>query len=84
MARFVPIVRTFAPFAAGLGTMKYSKFLTYCIAGAILWVSSITTLGYLLGSIPWVHDHFETVVFGIIGLSLMPIVFSAVKAKFSK
>jgi membrane-associated protein len=84
MARFVPIVRTFAPFAAGLGTMKYSKFLGYCIAGAVLWVSSITTLGYLLGSIPWVHDHFETVVFGILGLSLMPIVYNAIKAKLAK
>jgi membrane-associated protein len=84
MARFVPIVRTFAPFAAGLGTMKYSKFIGYCVAGAVLWVTSITTLGYLLGSIPWVHDHFETVVFGIIGLSLMPIIFNAVKAKMAK
>lgn len=59
MARFVPIVRTFAPFAAGLGSMTYKKFIGYCIAGAVLWVTSITTLGYLLGSIPWVHDHFE-------------------------
>jgi membrane-associated protein len=84
MARFVPIVRTFAPFAAGLGTMKYSKFIGYCVAGAVLWVTSITTLGYLLGSIPWVQDHFETVVFGIIGLSLMPIIFNAVKAKMAK
>jgi membrane-associated protein len=64
--------------------MSYGKFLTYCIAGAVLWVSSITTLGYLLGSIPWVHDHFETVVFGIIGLSLLPILYNAVKAKLSK
>ena len=84
MARFVPIVRTFAPFAAGLGSMTYKKFIGYCIAGAVLWVTSITTLGYLLGSIPWVHDHFETVVFGIIGISLLPILYNAVKAKFSK
>jgi membrane-associated protein len=84
MARFVPIVRTFAPFAAGLGSMTYKKFIGYCIAGAVLWVTSITTLGYLLGSIPWVHDHFETVVFGIIGISILPILYNAVKAKFSK
>lgn len=82
MARFIPIVRTFAPFAAGLGSMKYQKFIGYCIAGAVLWVSSITTLGYLMGSIPWVHNHFETVVFVIIGISLTPILYNAIKAKF--
>ena len=84
MARLVPIERTFAPFAAGLGSMTNKKFIGYCIAGAVLWVTSITTLGYLLGSIPWVHDHFETVVFGIIGISILPILFNAVKAKLKK
>ncbi|MFM1898556.1 MAG: hypothetical protein RL577_796 [Bacteroidota bacterium] len=83
MARFVPIVRTFAPFAAGLGTMKYRTFLMYCIAGAVLWVSSISTLGYVLGSHPWVKAHFETVVFGIIGISLLPVLWQALKSKWS-
>jgi membrane-associated protein len=83
MARFVPIVRTFAPFAAGLGTMKYRTFLMYCIAGAVLWVSSISTLGYVLGSHPWVKAHFETVVFGIIGISLLPVVWQAIKSKWA-
>jgi len=82
MARFVPIVRTFAPFAAGLGTMKYRTFLMYCIA-AVLWVSSISTLGYVLGSHPWVKAHFETVVFGIIGISLLPVVWQAIKSKWA-
>ena len=82
MARFVPIVRTFAPFAAGLGTMKYRTFLIYCIAGAVLWVSSISTLGYVLGSHPWVKEHFETVVFGIIGISLLPVLWQALKYKW--
>jgi len=82
MARFVPIVRTFAPFAAGLGTMKYRTFLMYCIAGAVLWVSSISTLGYILGSHPWVKAHFETVVFGIIGISLLPVLWQALKSKW--
>ena len=82
MARFVPIVRTFAPFAAGLGTMKYRTFLMYCIAGAVLWVSSISTLGYVLGSHPWVKGHFETVVFGIIGISLLPVLWQALKSKW--
>ncbi|MFZ9754521.1 MAG: VTT domain-containing protein [Bacteroidia bacterium] len=83
MARFVPIVRTFAPFAAGLGTMKYRKFIGYCIAGAVLWVSSISSLGYALGSHPWVKEHFETVVFGIIGISLLPVIWQAIKAKLN-
>jgi len=82
MARFVPIVRTFAPFAAGLGTMKYRTFLMYCIAGAVLWVSCISTLGYVLGSHPWVKAHFETVVFGIIGISLLPVLWQALKSKW--
>ena len=84
MARFVPIVRTFAPFAAGMGSMTYGKFLTYCIAGAVLWVTSITSLGYALGNHPWVKDHFETVVFGIIGISVLPMIYQAVKSKFKK
>ncbi len=83
MARFVPIVRTFAPFAAGIGTMSYRKFLTYCIAGAVLWVCSISTAGYLLGTHPWVKEHFELVVFGIIGLSLLPILLGYLKNKIS-
>ena len=84
MARFVPIIRTFAPFAAGLGTMSYRKFLTYCIAGAVLWVCSISTAGYLLGTHPWVKAHFELVVFGIIGISLLPILIGYLKNKFSR
>jgi membrane-associated protein len=82
MARFVPIVRTFAPFAAGMGTMTYKKFITYCIAGAVLWVTSITSLGYALGQNPWVKDHFETVVFGIIGISILPMVYQFIKHKW--
>ena len=84
MARFVPIVRTFAPFAAGMGSMTYGKFIGYCIAGAILWVTSITTLGFALGNNPWVKDHFETVVFGIIGISLLPMVLQFIKSKWVK
>lgn len=84
MARFVPIVRTFAPFAAGMGSMTYGKFLTYCIAGAVLWVTSITSLGYALGNHPWVKEHFETVVFGIIGISILPMIWQALKSKFNK
>lgn len=84
MARFVPIVRTFAPFAAGMGTMSYSKFLFYCVTGAVLWVTSITTLGYLVGDIPAVKNNFEIVVFGIIGLSIMPMIYQFIKSKWGK
>ncbi|MBL7813048.1 MAG: DedA family protein [Bacteroidetes bacterium] len=84
MARFVPIVRTFAPFAAGLGTMTYQRFLVWCISGATLWVVSISMAGYLLGSLPWVKNNFEFIVFGIIGISLTPILFQFLKSRFGK
>ncbi len=84
MARFVPIMRTFAPFAAGLGAMTYSKYIFNCIGGAILWVGSITLLGYFLGSQPWVKDNFEKVVIGIILLSVIPMIITFIKAKSTK
>jgi membrane-associated protein len=84
MARFVPIVRTFAPFAAGLGTMGYRKFIGYCISGAVLWVCSISIAGYLLGSNEWVMKNFEKVVLGIIFISILPMIFQALKSKFVK
>lgn len=84
IARFVPIVRTFAPFVAGVGSMKYSKYITYCIIGAILWVSSLTLAGYFLGSNPWVQKNFEKVVFGIILVSVLPVIFQVIKHRFAK
>lgn len=81
MARFVPIVRTVAPFVAGAGSMTYSKYILNCIAGAILWVFSITMLGYLFGNIPIVQKNFEIVVFGIIGISLLPVIIGALGKK---
>lgn len=84
IARFVPIVRTFAPFAAGLGTMGYRKFIGYCISGAVLWVCSISIAGYLLGSNEWVMKNFEKVVLGIIFISILPMIFQALKSKFAK
>ncbi len=84
IARFVPIVRTFAPFVAGVGSMTYSKYITYCIAGAIVWVTMLTMAGYMFGNIDWVKKNFELVVFGIIGVSLLPIVFEFIKHKLKK
>jgi membrane-associated protein len=81
LARFVPIVRTFAPFVAGIGSMTYKRYITYCIVGAIVWVTLITMIGYAFGNIPWIKQNFELVVFGIIGISLLPIVFEFIKAK---
>ncbi len=84
IARFVPIVRTFAPFVAGVGSMTYKKYITYCIAGAILWVSSITLAGYFFGSLPWIKANFEKVVFAIILVSLLPVVYEVIKHKLAK
>lgn len=73
IARFIPIVRTLAPFVAGAGSMHYGKYITYCIIGAIVWVFGITMVGYLFGNIPIVKNNFEVVVLSIIGLSVLPI-----------
>lgn len=82
IARFVPIVRTVAPFVAGAGSMTYGRYITFCIAGAVLWVTSISLLGYFFGNLEIVKKNFEIVVFGIIGLSVLPIVWGIIKEKF--
>lgn len=74
LARFMPIVRTFAPFVAGVGRMRYATFITYSMAGAAAWALSLITAGYLFGGLPFVRDNFETVVLGIIAVSLLPMV----------
>ena len=81
LARYVPIVRTFAPFVAGVGEMKYFKFLKYSVIGGITWVFALTLLGYFFGNLPIVQDNFETVIFGIIGLSLLPMLVEFIRAK---
>jgi membrane-associated protein len=84
MARFVPIVRTFAPFAAGLGKMNYTKYITFCICGALLWVPLLSLAGYYFGNIPVIKNNFEKVIFGIILISLLPIIIGYFKAKREK
>lgn len=73
IGRFVPIVRTFVPFLAGVGQMRYPRFLAYNVAGGALWILSVTYAGYLFGNIPWVKQHFSWVVIGIIIVSILPV-----------
>jgi membrane protein DedA with SNARE-associated domain len=74
LARFVPIVRTFAPFVAGMGNMPYGRFLAFSIASTALWVGLCVTGGYLFGNLPVVRNNFEKVIIGIILVSLLPAV----------
>lgn len=73
LARFVPIIRTFAPFVAGVGTMSYARFLTYSIAGGVTWVGGCVLAGYAFGNIPVVKNNFSLVVLGIIAVSMLPL-----------
>jgi membrane-associated protein len=79
-ARFVPIVRTFAPFVAGVGKMNYGRFISFNVFGGIGWVFGMTTLGYLLGGVPIVKQHLEKVILLIILISVAPVVVEGVKA----
>jgi membrane-associated protein len=74
MGRFVPIVRTFVPFLAGVARMPYSKFFTYNVMGAVLWISSLTYTGYIFGNLPWVKANLTLIVIGIVIVSVLPIV----------
>ncbi|MEK6963209.1 MAG: DedA family protein [Nanoarchaeota archaeon] len=82
LARFLPIVRTFAPFVAGVGKMKYKQFIAYNIIGGITWVLSLTLGGYFFGQIPWVKENFSKVVLAIIILSTLPLIWELIYHKF--
>ncbi len=81
LARFLPIIRTFAPFVAGVGKMHYNTFLVYNVVGAFIWVTSLTFAGYFFGGLSIVKENFEYVIVGIIGLSLLPMAFEYLKYK---
>jgi len=83
LARFIPIVRTIAPFVAGAGSMKYSRYIFFCITGAILWVTGVSLLGYGFGNIPIIKNNFEIVILGIIFVSLLPVFYAFFKKKRS-
>lgn len=84
IARFMPIVRTVTPFVSGVGKMNYKTFLPYDIFGGILWVGSVTILGYFLGNIPFVEHNLEKFILGIVFLSVLPMVIKAIQLKLKK
>lgn len=84
LSRFVPIVRTFAPFVAGIGKMEYKKFIEYNITGGFVWVFGFTLLGYFFGNIPAVEENFSLAVLAIIAISVVPIIMEFAKVKMKK
>jgi membrane-associated protein len=84
LARFVPIIRTFAPFVAGVGAMSYPRFITYNIVGAVLWVGLFVPAGYFFGNIPAVRKNFTLVILAIIALSVLPIALEAIRTRRSR
>jgi len=81
LARFVPIVRTFAPFIAGIGEMSYPRFAMWNVTGGFVWVFALVLAGYWFGRIPIVQENFETVILGIVAISVMPLVFEWLRAR---
>lgn len=84
LARFIPIVRTFAPFVAGIALMHPPTFFFYNVTGCILWVGSLVSAGYFLGNLPWVQQNFSLIVYAIVIVSVLPIVIEFVRAKWGK
>lgn len=84
MARFVPLVRTFTPFAAGVGKMEYRRFILFDVLGGFLWIFSLTLAGYFLGNIQWIADNIEKVCLGIIFISVLPMLIAFLRTKFGK
>ncbi len=81
IAKFLPILRTFVPFLAGVSRMRYPRFLLFSVAGVVGWVATITTLGYTLGGVPFVRRHFDKVILTIILLSLIPVISESLRAR---
>ncbi|MRR52102.1 MAG: DedA family protein [Rhodocyclaceae bacterium] len=84
VARFIPLVRTFAPFVAGVGRMTYSRFFLFDLAGAVLWVVSLCLAGYWFGNIEFIRKNLSFVILGIVGLSLAPVMIAGIRHKLAK
>ncbi|BBR56048.1 MULTISPECIES: DedA family protein [Pseudomonas] len=84
MARFLPILRTFAPFVAGIAHMLYPRFLAFSITGSLLWVGGLVTLGYFFGNVPFIKQHLSLMVVGIIILSLVPMILGLLRGRLGR
>lgn len=84
LARFIPIIRTFAPFVAGIGKMHYGQFLSFNVIGGITWVLLVTLAGFFFGNIPMVKNNFSTVIIAIVLISIAPMIIQAIIPKFQK
>jgi len=84
LARFVPIIRTFAPFVAGIGRMEYARFLGFNIIGALFWVAVNLFVGYFFGGLPFVKEHFSLVLIGVVLISISPLIFEYIRHKIKK
>jgi membrane-associated protein len=84
ISRFLPIVRTYVPFVAGMAAMSPKEFMLYNVAGALLWVGSLSYAGYFFGNIPWIRGNLTAIIIGIIVVSLLPLVYAFVKSRMKK
>ncbi len=84
IARFIPIVRTFAPFVAGIGRMVYPRFMIFAFGGAVLWIGSLVYAGYFFGNIAWVKSNLSLVIVGIVVLSILPGIIEFIRHKLGK
>ncbi len=84
LARFLPILRTFAPFVAGVAKMPYPRFLTFSVVGTIGWVGGLVTLGYFFGNVPFIKQNLSLMIVAIIGISLLPMVITMVRSRLAR
>ena len=84
LARFLPIIRTFAPFVAGVGRMHYPRFVGFSVLGSILWVGSLVTLGYYFGNVPFIKKNLSVLVLAIIVISLLPMIIGLVRSRMTR
>ena len=82
LARFLPIIRTFAPFVAGVGKMPYPRFFGFSVLGTVFWVGGLVTLGYFFGNVPFIKKNLSLLVVGIILLSLLPMIIGVIRSRF--